>query len=360
MGQNSKALNCYWRMPFYKHARIELHNNGRRSIRRIYYNLDYERGALPPKQGLFHALFRHETPLKTQEEEGNTTGKDNYVLLETAGTGQYVGSVLFVDAEPGGWWGEGDEMVFLDDGELPAIIGTGSEDYFCNAWGYGAAFSYPYYGAPLLEKRPDGGSYTTVYRWHIPDPIRFSKQIRVTIERIFTGDVVNHYSSMAYWYQLKPIDRREPLPVAEANHPVPHDEDPAPTSFAMDGTELEPVLNARGIEARAITASFREGFRNGGYLRVPLTDGEVQVVVPVPEDGDYRIKVKFVNRLIDQPLSVQSGGSEAISIARHEGGEGKTPFTDLGVMASSKKTLTLTIRGGAVLGIDRLEVDKIE
>jgi hypothetical protein len=77
VGQNSKALNCYWRMPFYQHAKIEIFNNGRRSIRRIFYNIDYERGPLAPNQGLFHARFRHETPLETQAHEGNTTGKEN-------------------------------------------------------------------------------------------------------------------------------------------------------------------------------------------------------------------------------------------------------------------------------------------
>ena len=360
VGQNSKALNCYWRMPFYKHAKIELFNNGRRSIRRIYYNIDYERGPLPPKQGLFHALFRHETPLKSQDHEGNTTGKDNYVLLETPGTGQYVGSVLFVDAAPGGWWGEGDEMVFIDEAETPTIIGTGSEDYFCNAWGYKEAFCYPYYGAPLLEKRPDGGSYTTVYRWHVPDPIRFSKRIRVTIERIFTGDVVNHYSSMAYWYQLEPIQQRKPILAADANHPVSHEEEPSPTSYALDGTQLEPELNTRGVAARGITTSLREGFRNGGYLRVPVDEGKVEFRLPVPEDGNYRVKVKFVNQLIDRPLTVQAGDEEPKSLARHSKGEAESPYTDLGVASSRNKVLLVTIHGAALVGIDCLKVEKVE
>jgi len=187
VGDNRRALNCYWPMPFYKHARIELYNNGRRSIRRIYYNIDYELGSIPARQGLFHAEYRRDKELRGQSKHGNTTGKDNYVILETEGRGHYVGCVLYVDAQPGGWWGEGDDMIFIDHYEKPVIIGTGSEDYFCNAWGYANAFSYPYYGAPLLEKRPDGGKYTTVYRWHVQDPVRFTKHIKVTIEHVYHG-----------------------------------------------------------------------------------------------------------------------------------------------------------------------------
>src|SRR5690606_2179176 len=119
--------------------------------------------------------------------EGNTHGKHNYVLLDTKGEGQYVGCFLFVDSAPGGWWGEGDEMIFLDGEEQPSIVGTGTEDYFGNAWGFNAVFHYPYYGAPLLKRSEDGWRQTTVYRFHVPDPVRFQKQIRVTLEPTWPG-----------------------------------------------------------------------------------------------------------------------------------------------------------------------------
>jgi len=265
VGVNDRAMNCYWPMPFCKHAKIEIYNNGRRSIRRIYFNIDYELGPIPEDQGLFHAMFRRDKALKSLDHGGNTTGQDNYVILETTGRGNYVGCALFVDSQPGGWWGEGDEMIFIDHARLPTIIGTGSEDYFCNAWGYSETFSYPFYGAPLLEEQPDKSKLTTVYRWHINDPVRFSRHIKVTIEHLFREGIVNDYSSVAYWYQTEPIAQRDPLPVAEGNHPRPHAPPSGETTFDLDGTELEPVLAAAGYRVRGITAGYSEGFANGGY-----------------------------------------------------------------------------------------------
>ena len=112
----------------------------------------------------------------TQPLVGNTTGKDNYVILDTQGEGQYVGCFLFVDSAPGGWWGEGDEMMYIDGDKMPTIIGTGTEDYFCNAWGFSGTSNFPYYGLPFLEKQPDGWTQTTAYRLHLPDPVRFKKK----------------------------------------------------------------------------------------------------------------------------------------------------------------------------------------
>ncbi|MGB9626342.1 MAG: glycoside hydrolase family 172 protein, partial [Phycisphaerae bacterium] len=107
VGANPGAMNCYWPMPFHKHARIEICNAGGRSIRKLYYHVDYELGSIPPDQGLFHAVYRRDKQVPAQAAAGNTTGAGNYVILDTAGEGQYVGCVLSVDAQPGGWWGEG-------------------------------------------------------------------------------------------------------------------------------------------------------------------------------------------------------------------------------------------------------------
>ena len=88
------------------------------------------------------------------------------MLLETEGRGHYVGCFFYVDSGPGGWWGEGDDMIFIDHDSQPTINGTGTEDYFNNAWCFHSPFSYPYFGCPLLHTRADGGSFTTMYRLH--------------------------------------------------------------------------------------------------------------------------------------------------------------------------------------------------
>ena len=360
VGINPRALNCYWPMPFHQHAKVELFNNGRRSLRRIYYHVDYELGPQPENQGLFHALFRYERGLKTQAHEGNTSGKDNYLILETEGHGQYVGCALFIDAEPGGWWGEGDDMIFIDGAENPVILGTGTEDYFNNAWGYDAAFSYPYYGCPLLEKLLDGGSCTTVYRWHIPDPVRFRKQVRVTMEHIYSERVANDYSSVAYWYQLQPVRQREPLPYAEANHPKPHrSPNPPPTTFEIDGTELEPVLQSRGVAARAITAGYAEGYANGGGLRVEHLAAPLEIPIPVPEDDTYRVRFKPVSHVLRQPLQFGFKDGRRQTFPKREGHEGRVPYLDLGTASSHHNVLTVVLEGGPTIGIDNLRIEKV-
>lgn len=361
VGGNNKALNCYWPMPFYQHARIELYNNGRRSLRRIYFHVDYEKGPLPPEQGLFHAVFSREKELRTQKHGGNLSGEDNYVILETTGKGQYVGCALFIDAQPGGWWGEGDDMIFIDGSENPVIIGTGSEDYFNNAWGFEEPFSYPYYGCPLLEKRPDGGTFTSVYRWHIPDPIRFSKSIKVTMEHIYSDKVTNDYSSVAYWYQLQPIDKRAPLPRMEENHPRQYvtSTQPAPTRFELDGTELEADLNQRGAAARSITTSLHAGFKNGGYLRIDKLVGPLEINIPVPEAGTYAVHVRPVGPLIEESINLSIKGGEAHIMERPGDQQHKVPYVDLGRATSADKTITIVVSGQATIGLDHLRIEKV-
>lgn len=360
VGDNDRALNCYWPMPFYKHARIEIVNNGTRSVRRIYYNIDYETGPLPKNKGLFHAAYRRQKALRTQSHENNTTGKDNYVILDTTGRGQYVGCAFFVDAAPGGWWGEGDEMIFIDDDETPSIIGTGSEDYFCNAWGYNNSFCYPFYGAPLLEKRPDKGSWTSLYRWHIPDPVRFNKRIRVTIEHLFAEHITNDYSSVVYWYQKKPITKREPLPVGLENHPASHDTEPKPASFSLHGTELEPVLREAGVRCRGITTSLHAGFSNGGYLRIELPPEGVRVPISVPEDGTYRVRVRPVAKLISEPLRLQLAGGEECVVNPQGDSQKDVKHVDLGTVPAKDGRLWLHVGGGKAAGLDHLQVERVK
>jgi len=354
VGENPVAMNCYWPMPFYSHARVELYNNGRQSIRKIYYNIDYELGEIPANQALFHAVFR-KARLQTQVHEGNTTGKDNYVILETEGRGHYVGCLFSVDAEPCIWWGEGDDMIFIDHSEKPVIIGTGAEDYFCNAWGFHANASHLFYGSPFVENRPDNRRYNIAYRWHIPDPVRFKKHIRVTLERTFDPDLVHEYTSVAYWYQTEPIKPREPLPYAEANHPRRM----APNGIS--GPELEAVLLSKGVRARAITTDQPdEGFEKGGYLQIDTRgDALVEIPVAVLEDGLYQGKVRPADRSIDGQVRIGLKGGEMKNVAKASVHQKDVAYVDLGAARSKDKTLTILVGGDRMVGIDYIRIERI-
>jgi hypothetical protein len=190
-----RARNCYWMMPFRKSARITVTNEGAGTVPAFYYYIDYrELPSLPADTPAFHAQYRQETPC--------VSGR-NYVLLDAVGRGHYVGCTLSVLQRAMGWWGEGDDRIFVDGEAAPSLHGTGSEDYFSDAWGMREG-SNLFYGCPLQEEDFQAGSKASVYRFHIPDPIPFKKSIRVEIEHGHANDRSDNYSSVAFWYQTEP------------------------------------------------------------------------------------------------------------------------------------------------------------
>ncbi len=356
VGNDPRALNCYWPMPFHTRARIEIFNNGNRSVRRIYYNLDYELGPQSNDTGLFHALWRREPARLPQPSGANTAGDDNYVILDTQGDGQYVGTALFIDAAPGGWWGEGDEMIFVDGSDIPQLHGTGTEDYFGNAWGYKEAFSYPYYGAPLFKEREDGGSWTSVYRWHIVDPIRFRQRLRVTLETNWEEGVTNDVSSVAYWYQQAPIDTREALPGPDAMAPKVHQEPQLPDSMELDGTIVEEQLRRQGIVTQGMTVNHGQGYRNGGWLRIEMKGERITVEIPVARDAPYSVSVRPVDYALSGPMTLQLEGNGPVVIERQSIPQADVPYVDLGTATAVDRQVAITIRADAEIGLDAIRI----
>lgn len=150
----------------------------------------------------------------------NLDGKGNYVMLDAVGEGHYVGVTHGILLNQSDWWGEGDEMIFIDGDTRPTINGTGSEDYYNGAWGYeGTSFSYPYNGAPLVVNPYQVGGRWCVYRWHRLDPIRFSRSIRVTIEHGHANHRSDNFFTVAYWYQREPHAPFPALPARDLRHP---------------------------------------------------------------------------------------------------------------------------------------------
>ncbi|MDI6845596.1 MAG: DUF2961 domain-containing protein [Candidatus Saccharicenans sp.] len=205
-----RSLNCYWYMPFRWSARITVTNEGTRPVGSFYYYIDYrELQDIKPDVPYFHAHYRQEFPCEP--------GK-NYTVLDAVGRGHYVGCVLSVLQRSMGWWGEGDDMIYVDGEEFPSLHGTGTEDYFSDAWGMREGNNL-YYGCSIQEEDFQVGAKATVYRFHLTDPIPFSRSIRVTIEHGHANDRADYWSSVAFWYQTEPHKPFPPFPSVDKRLP---------------------------------------------------------------------------------------------------------------------------------------------
>ncbi|KYH36818.1 MAG: hypothetical protein AYL29_010620 [Candidatus Bathyarchaeota archaeon B24] len=220
-----RGFNSYFPMPFSRRARIEVENQSDKPVRAFYYHIDYEvLPGLDENMLRFHAKWRRENPTEAKKyppgvEGKNLTGEDNYLILEAYGRGKYVGCVISIYGLKPGWWGEGDEMIFVDGEKWPpSIHGTGTEDYIGAAWGFKFEFYGPYHGLPL-KGNPDWTGASSMYRFHIEDPIYFRKSIRVTIEHGHANDRSDDWSSVAYWYQTEPHYEFTKLPPPELRRP---------------------------------------------------------------------------------------------------------------------------------------------
>lgn len=231
---NNNSLNCFFPMPFVRHARITVTNEGQRPISALYYNIDYRLYSHPLPSGTlyFHAEYRQAQPnhgwtddWKTNQDpkvngKANLDGDGNYVWMEAKGHGQYVGVTMSVLQNQDMWWGEGDDMFFIDGAKTPSIAGTGSEDYFLGAWDFGGKpFSYALYGAPVVGPEL-AGSRSSVYRFHLDQPIPFSKSFKATIEHGHANARSDNFYSVAYWYQAEPHDPFPQIPSVEQRLPT--------------------------------------------------------------------------------------------------------------------------------------------
>jgi len=231
-----RSFNCFFPMPFRKRARFELHHDGEIELPYFFYYIDYELYDREETEvGYFHALFNRENPTDgisddgmsnhTYQTEGsNTSGEGNYTILEAQGRGHYIGCSLNIfnlrETHEHNWYGEGDDMIFIDGATLPTLHGTGCEDYFNLAFCPSTKVEAPYHGLVL----PGGPNYSgaiSLYRFHIEDPVYFQESVRVTIEHGHANRRSDDYSSVAYWYQTEPHHR--PWPLVPLSHRLPHE-----------------------------------------------------------------------------------------------------------------------------------------
>jgi hypothetical protein len=207
-----RAYVCYFAMPFSKGARIEIENQSGEEIHAFYFNINYtEMSQLPANSGRFHAWYNHELTKALPDGENewgllgqsgnNVDGTGNYLFADIKGKGQFVGVNYYVNCPTTMWYGEGDEMVFIDGDATPTLNGTGTEDFFNTAWCPKELFQHPYYGYPRVNNETGWLGHTHVYRFFIADPVYFDKSCRFTIEHGHNNNLTLDLASVAYWYQ---------------------------------------------------------------------------------------------------------------------------------------------------------------
>lgn len=193
--------NLWLPMPFVKRAKLTFTNESSQAIP-LFYQIGYTLGDKHPDDvGRLHVLFRRENP--TREKV------DFELLPQRTNKGRFIGSIIGIrNLHPNQWWGEGEIKVYMDgDKEFPTIVGTGSEDYVGLAWGIQQT-PFFYNGCSLNEK-----NFISMYRWHLPDPIAWQKEARITIQQIAwrngLAETSDDWSCATFWYEPAPS---APLP----------------------------------------------------------------------------------------------------------------------------------------------------
>jgi len=285
---DGRGRNCYWPMPFRKSARVTVTNESNKRCDAFYYYIDWQKHpSLPEDSAYFHAMYRQEFPC--------VMGR-NYLLADIEGRGHYVGTVQSVYMISPGWYGEGDDFFFIDGEPEPRLRGTGTEDYFCDGWGFREQAG-PYYGAPLWEGYGTGDR-GTAYRFHIPDPVVFHRTLRVEIEHKGSQDFPDHkndgfierddlMSSVAFWYQVEPHKPWPALPPGPDRLPfkdrtlLKGHQAVATASHSNDPLEIQPI----------------GGVTDGKQLWLRPNDdkGWVEVTFDVEQEGAMELFAKMVH-----------------------------------------------------------------
>ena len=277
-----RARNSYWPMPFRKSIKITLTNEGMRRMTSLYYHVDWQKHeSLPEDIGYLHAYYRQANP--------PPAGK-NYTILDIRGTGHYAGTVLNIIQTQVGWFGEGDDMFYVDGERAPHIEGTGSEDYFNDAWGLRVSDG-PWTGIPVAEGEGVGARLTG-YRWHVPDPVPFTKSLRVEIEhagwtynasgkaRSGFEERPDYFSSVALWYQKGVNEDLPEPPYGYARLPLGDAEQ----------IEVENSIKDVTVEKGEVSVQ-KEVFWSKDLLFFKARDkgAKVNIPVDVPRDGRYEV-----------------------------------------------------------------------
>ncbi len=287
-----RSRNSYWPMPFRESCRITVTNEGRRRVSNLYYHVDWAKlPSLPNDTVYFHARYRQELP---------AVGGRPYEILSVKGRGHYVGTVLSVIQNEPGWFGEGDDRFYVDGERAARIEGTGTEDYFNDAWSLRVADG-PYAGVAVADGT-GVGARMTAYRWHLVDPVPFTRSLVFNIEHVgwtynADGSVRSAseerpdlFSSVAFWYQDGIATDQPELPYGAAR--LPHGQ----------ARQIEVEDSIAEVRTEGGTASvqrevfwgkdllFFEAKGPGSKIHIPLdvpTAGRYELTAQVAHAPDY-------------------------------------------------------------------------
>lgn len=232
------GLCSYFSMPYSKGARIEIENQTAQNLGAFYYYIDYvEVKKLPQGMGRFHAWYNREITEASSigelewgipgKPQINKNGDGNYTFADIKGEGHFIGLNYYVQSPSPNWYGEGDDMWFIDGEQYPSLVGTGTEDFFNTSWCPGERFEHLYFGYPRVNNNIGYLGRTHVYRFFIQDPIFFTKSLKGTIEHGHANCLTLDLATVAYWYQ------------AEAS--------PIPDIPTKEERELKPLIDAQMI-----------------------------------------------------------------------------------------------------------------
>jgi len=368
VSSDGRARNCYWPMPFRKSAKITVSNDSPdKNAGCIFWYIDWQKlPSLPEDTMYFHAQYRQEFPCKPGED---------YLIFDGEGDGLYVGTVESVHMVEPGWFGEGDDRFYIDGATEPQLKGTGTEDYFCDAWGF-RPFTYPFYGVTVWEgyQADDRG---TAYRWHLPDPIRFRKSLKVTIEHkgsrhlpsgeAYTGfeERPDYYSSVAFWYQRGQAKRFATVP------PGPERivtgtmiEVESLVSSARTSGERKPEKQAGGSWSAAAQLLW-QNLDPKGWIEVPFTvaeDGRYSIKLDLTHSFDYGMyRISLDGKDIGQPRNLYNSAvivkTERLGVHELTKGEHVLRFTAVGTDPRSR--LIVDGSPGYFFGLDAIQLRKV-
>ncbi len=290
-----RARNSYWPMPFRKSCRITATDEGNRPVTMFYYHVDWQKHpSLPPDVAYFHGYYRQERPA--------VAGK-NYEFLSVHGRGHYVGTVLNVIQAAVGWFGEGDDLFYVDGAKHPQITGTGTEDYFNDAWDLRVAYG-PWTGTPIADGERVGARLGA-YRWHVPDPLPFTKSLWAGIEHagwtynpdgsIRSGfeERPDFFSSAAFWYQVGVNEDLTEPPFGEARLPLGNAQQIAVEDSLAEVTTMKGKASVQREVDWGRDLLFFEAEGVGSRIDIPLDvpqTGRYEIVARIaqaPDSGDY-------------------------------------------------------------------------
>jgi len=281
-----RARNSYWSMPFRKSCRITVTDEGKRPVTMFYYHVDWQQHpSLPEDIAYFHGYYRQERPA--------ASGR-NYEFLNVKGTGHYVGTVLNVIQAGVGWFGEGDDLFFVDGATKPQIYGTGTEDYLSDAWGLRVSTG-PWTGTPVAEGELIGARLSG-YRWHVPDPIPFTKSLWAGIEhagwtynedgklRSSFEQRPDYFSSAAFWYQ-KGVneDLAEP----------PFGDDRLPLGNAIQIAIEDSIADVKTLKGKVSVQREVDWGRDLLFFEAEGPGSRIDLPLDIPSTGRYEILARI-------------------------------------------------------------------